>query len=91
MRPGQTSDGRTRDIVARSSRQVVWAIVALICSPLMSDLRAVAQDPAADADPGQNQDVQVLTRGPVHEAFALPVVHDPKPGNIGFLYGPRSG
>ena len=24
--------------------------------------------------------MQVLTRGPVHEAFALPVVNDPKPG-----------
>ena len=42
--------------------------------------RVVAQDAPAADDPGQDQDVQVLTRGPVHEAFAVPVVHDPKPG-----------
>ena len=41
---------------------------------------AAVQDPAAGPEPTQNQDVQVLTRGPVHEAFALPVVNDPKPG-----------
>ena len=35
---------------------------------------------APAADPGQTdaQGGQVLTRGPVHEAFAAPVVHDPK-------------
>jgi hypothetical protein len=29
-----------------------------------------------------SQDPQVLTRGPVHEAFASPVVHDPAPGPV---------
>jgi len=35
-------------------------------------------DPATDPD----GDVQVLTRGPVHEAFATPVVNDAEPGLI---------
>ncbi len=53
---------------------------------------AVGQDPGANAGPGtgqgtgavpdQDPSVQVLTRGPVHEAFAAPVNHDPKPGLI---------
>jgi hypothetical protein len=34
-----------------------------------------AEDPGAATDP---QGGQVLTQGPVHEAFAAPVVHDPK-------------
>ena len=33
--------------------------------------RVVAQDAPAADDPGQDQDVQVLTQGPVHEAFAV--------------------
>ena len=42
-------------------------------------------------DPGQDQDVQVLTRGPVHEAFAVPVVHDPEAGPDGPQAAPRAG
>jgi hypothetical protein len=39
-----------------------------------------AQAPAGDqADP---QGPQVLTRGPIHEAFAAPVVHDPASGPV---------
>ena len=38
-----------------------------------------AADPGATTDP---QGGQVLTQGPVHEAFAAPVVHDPKAGPI---------
>ena len=52
----------------------------LLSALLVAVVPAAAQDPAAGPDPTQNQDVQVLTRGPVHEAFALPVVNDPKPG-----------
>ena len=35
-----------------------------------------AQDPAPDQTDAQGG--QVMTRGPIHEAFAAPVVHDPK-------------
>ena len=35
-----------------------------------------AQDPAQDQTDAQGG--QVMTRGPIHEAFAAPVVHDPK-------------
>jgi WXXGXW repeat (2 copies) len=44
----------------------------------LASLRATAQN--AGADP--NGDVQVLTRGPVHEAFAVPVMNDPKAGLV---------
>ncbi|AMV37226.1 YXWGXW repeat-containing protein [Planctomyces sp. SH-PL62] len=39
---------------------------------------ARGQGPSGDSPDG----VEVLTRGPVHEAFAVPVVNDPKPGLI---------
>ncbi|WP_165074297.1 YXWGXW repeat-containing protein [Paludisphaera rhizosphaerae] len=39
---------------------------------------ARAQTPGA----GDQAGVEVLTRGPVHEAFAVPVVNDPKPGLV---------
>ena len=32
-------------------------------------------------DPG-NPDTQVLARGPIHEAFASPVVFNPTPGPV---------
>jgi WXXGXW repeat (2 copies) len=38
--------------------------------------------PAPAADPGDPNAPQVLTRGPIHEAFAAPVVHDPAAGPI---------
>lgn len=41
---------------------------------------AAAAQPVPDDDPGAG--VQVLTRGPVHEAFAEPVVYDPRPGPV---------
>jgi hypothetical protein len=49
--------------------------------------QAAGQDPASDPQggPGEATDPQggqVLTQGPVHEAFAAPVVHDPKAGPI---------
>ena len=37
----------------------------------------IAQGAEADASGGQ-----VLTRGPIHEAFAAPVVHDPRPAPV---------
>jgi WXXGXW repeat (2 copies) len=45
-----------------------------------------APDPQAGQAPapGQadDQSPQVMTRGPIHEAFATPVVHDPAPGPV---------
>jgi WXXGXW repeat (2 copies) len=38
--------------------------------------------PAADPGAADAQGGQVLTQGPVHEAFAAPVVHDPKAGPV---------
>jgi hypothetical protein len=41
---------------------------------------------AQGIDGGAADGVEVLTRGPVHEAFAVPVVNDPRPG----LVAPRT-
>src|SRR5262249_30721969 len=47
---------------------------------------AAWQDPTAAAGQlaaaPQPQGTQVLTQGPIHEAFAEPVVYDPKPGPV---------
>src|SRR5437764_9030760 len=57
----------------------VIMLLALLSASLCP-MPAAARGPGDGLAPAQNQDVQVLTRGPVHEAFALPVVNDPKPG-----------
>ncbi len=65
----------------------------VVCAALGLIVRvAAAQDPGASPVPGpdpgagsvpdQDPNVQVLTRGPVHEAFAAPVAHDPTPGLV---------
>ena len=45
---------------------------------------ALCQDqaPAAPAPPGNEEGVQVLTRGPVHEAFAGMITFNPEPGIV---------
>ena len=58
-----------------------WCMVgALLALGLSLGLNEVlfAQQPPADAEQG----VQVLTRGPVHEAFAETVTYDPEPGIV---------
>ncbi len=54
-----------------------WAL--LIPPPSVS-----AQDPPPPPGPAEEEPPggQVLTSGPVHEAFASPVVHDPAPGPV---------
>jgi hypothetical protein len=47
---------------------------------LMITGRLLGQDPDPNAVPNNGQ--EVLTRGPVHEAFASPVVYDPKAGPV---------
>lgn len=51
-------------------------LVAILAPWAMRPQVAIAQSGP------ENQDVQVLTRGPVHEAFAAPVVNDPGPGLV---------
>jgi hypothetical protein len=57
------------------------SILALYLSFAM---RASAQDNPPDAQPatGQEQGMEVMARGPIHEAFAEPVDASPKPGQI---------
>jgi hypothetical protein len=86
-----TRSGHSRGGARDKSRRT--AILASIVGLSVLGLfvrAAVAQDPGAIASPGadsgavatpgQDQGVQVLTRGAIHEAFAAPVVNDPKPG-----------
>lgn len=45
---------------------------------MFSPRAAFAWQPPGAAD----SSAQIMTRGPVHEAFAAPLVHDPKPGPV---------
>jgi len=71
-----------------SGRAAILARFVVLGALVLIGRLATAQDPGAGPPPapvpdqGQDQSVQVLTRGPVHEAFAAPVVHDPKPGLV---------
>jgi len=67
MKPGHSA------IASRIASVVVLAGAAL-GRPVM----VMAQDRPADVQ----EDVQVQTRGPVHEAFAETVSFNPEPGNI---------
>ncbi len=63
-----------------------FALSAILLSLCLVSRPSVAQDPNAPPPPpgpaGAPEAAQVLTRGPVHEAFAGPVVYDPKPGPV---------
>ena len=41
--------------------------------------RAAEEAPPPAAEPATQEGVEVMTRGPVHEAFAEPVLRDPAP------------
>ncbi|MDR3619634.1 MAG: hypothetical protein P4L85_09805, partial [Paludisphaera borealis] len=71
-----TSRGQSARIVGR--RLIGPSILAFAWLAGLATLRATAQNAGADPDGG----VQVLTRGPVHEAFAVPVMNDPKAGLV---------
>src|SRR3989442_206677 len=53
-------------------------VVGLLAMVGAGSVALARQAPDADDQPG----VQVLTQGPVQEAFAEPVVFDPKPGPV---------
>jgi hypothetical protein len=58
-----------------------WCVFIALAAPGLNfgPHEAISAEPAAaDADDG----VQVLTRGPVHEAFAETVTYDPEPGVV---------
>ena len=70
-------NGETMNMI----RLVNWCtIVALVA---ILTVNASNQSKAAQSPPGVGQDgVEVLTRGPVHEAFAETVTFDPEPGIV---------
>jgi hypothetical protein len=64
-------------VTRRNARLLAAAWAAALLAPPLSPVSAQPNPPEA-ADPN----VQVLTRGPIHEAFAEPVVYDPKAGPV---------
>lgn len=57
----------------------IWAFVYIACGTALLPLSALkAQEPAGPSGGA----VDVLARGPVHEAYALPVDKDPQPGPV---------
>src|SRR4051812_35037140 len=62
-------------------RRTLATLVAVSCAIVVLAHRAPAQDDATDSyQPPEG--MQVLTRGPVHEGFAEPVVFNPEPGPV---------
>ncbi|MGC8643490.1 MAG: hypothetical protein ACP5XB_26840, partial [Isosphaeraceae bacterium] len=74
-----TSGGWVHRSDALTIGLLLWGTV---CGVLMGSWPATAQDPPPTPVPAENGNEQVLTRGPIHEAFAAPVVHDPKSGPV---------
>src|SRR4051812_1937162 len=65
-----------------SSRQVsigVWSTAAAVIAIVFVGSPTA---PRADAQFEQNDTPEVLTRGPVHEAFAETIAFDPQPGIV---------
>src|SRR5438477_5123878 len=52
-----------------SARTLAW-----ICTPMLTAIMTFASVPANGQQAGKLDDVEVLTRGPVHEAYADPGV-----------------
>ena len=83
---------RIQTPLAQLSRgwQTIGRLGAGLCIAVMIVLSSVAQEtppppPSADGPPREalsQDDVEVLTRGPVHEAFAEPLANDPEAGLI---------
>jgi hypothetical protein len=68
---------------AASWRIGAWAfaVVALLGTGTAGARQAPNQDPP-DQSQNEPSGPQVLTQGPIHEAFAEPVLFDPKPGPV---------
>jgi hypothetical protein len=76
------------------TRLLVASVLVVVCAALSAERLLIAQAPAPDASnpspPGSNPDplasidsnLQVLTRGAVHEAYGQPVVFDPTPSPV---------
>jgi WXXGXW repeat (2 copies) len=60
----------------------LWAASPAPGAPWQGPVADVPPPPPLPPADGQPQGAEVLTRGPVHEAFAEPVVFDPKPGPL---------
>ena len=69
---------RTRAQAHCSARAAATVLAVAVGWLALAAGPVAGQEP--EAAPGQDEGAQVLTRGPVHEAFAAPVVQDPKPG-----------
>ena len=88
---GRTEANRTQGVPTLSlthSNQRPGALALVVGMSVWFSGAAVAQQPfpvpggGVDDGSGAGPGVQVLTRGPIHEAFAEPVVYDPRPGPV---------
>jgi hypothetical protein len=70
-----------RKIMARAQGRPVATVVAIGCITVgfSGTLRAWQQP---DVNANEPEGARVLTQGPIHEAFAEPIVFDPKPGPV---------
>lgn len=57
-----------------------WNLGFLLLGTVLARPASARQDPPAQPD--EPEGTQVLTQGPIHEAFAQPVVFDPKAGPV---------
>ena len=68
----------------RNMRLTQWGVAplatAFVVAALWQPASGQGQQPAAPAPAGDQNGAEVLTRGPIHEAFGQPTVFNPKPG-----------
>ncbi|MBV8077735.1 MAG: YXWGXW repeat-containing protein [Planctomycetaceae bacterium] len=62
-------------------RYLIWMGVAVMAMAMAVVVRPSAADDHPDHE-ALPAGMQVLTRGPIHEAFAVPVIFDPGPGPV---------
>ena len=67
-------------ILSRVSNLCTTTILVMISAGVVWDRPAFAQDLATE------EGVEILTRGPIHEAFAQTVTFNPEPGVGGFAH-----
>jgi hypothetical protein len=65
-------------------KQRIWSLgaSAFVSSWLLGGVATLATAQQEPPPPQQPEGAQILTQGPIHEAFAEPLISDPKPGPV---------
>lgn len=70
-------------IASESLRIIVWGVAWLfVCAASLAQSSAILPAPERVTSSSTEARFEVLARGPVHEAFAEPVVFNPRPGIV---------